>query len=322
MSKLIYILIPFLLFGCSGDDGKILEENDSFSWEDHVPFSTSYQTFSMPYTDDFEPLPLEIGPVPLSETSGISYSVKNPGMIWAHNDSGHTNTLYLISTENAEIIAQYRITGTVNLDWEDMEIALDAETNEPYIYIGDIGDNSESRPVYTIYKFKEPLYIPQHSQQSFVSWQPEDFSSIKIMYPDESHDAETLIIDPLTMDLFIVTKRGVVSTLYVAPFPQDTEQTNILFKAGDFSFSNASAGSATLDGEKVVIKNRQEIFYWERTHNESMVQMLERTPLKAPYIGEPQGEAICFDQDYNYFTLSEELNNTTQPILYKYKYIN
>jgi len=49
--------------------------------------------------------------------------------------------------------------------------------------------------------------------------------------------------------------------------------------------------------------------------------MLSRTPIKAPYIGEPQGEAIAFDLDHNYFTLSEELNSTTVPNLYKYNLI-
>lgn len=324
MKKLIYILfVSFLILGCSGDDTEVSGQDDIiFDWANHIPFTTSYQTFNMPFTGNYEPIPEEPGTVALSEASGLAISIKNPGMIWAHNDSGHTNTLYLINTEDAAIIAQYRILGTVNIDWEDMEITIDAESGEPYIYVGDIGDNSESRPVYSIYRFKEPVYSIEHSQQSFVSWEPEDFSRIRFGYPDGSHDAETLFVDPLTKDIFLVTKRGVVSTLYVAPYPQDTNNAITLFKAGEFSFRNASAGSVSLDGEKVVIKNRQEIFYWERQQGESMVQMLERTPVKAPYVGEPQGEAICFDQDYNYYTLSEELNNTTPPILFKYKYIN
>lgn len=324
MKKLKYILFfSFLIFGCSGDDTKLSDpDGNSYDWENHVPFTTSYQTFNMPFTGNYEPIPKELGTVALSEASGLAISIKNPGMIWAHNDSGHTNTLYLINTENTTIVAQYRILGTVNLDWEDMEITIDAESGEPYIYIGDIGDNSESRPFYTIYRFKEPVYNTEHSNQSFVSWEPEEFSRIRVTYPDESHDAETLFVDPLTKDIFLVTKRDVVSTLYVVPYPQDTNKITTMFKAGEFSFRSASAGSVSLDGKKVVIKNRHEIFYWERQQGESMVQMMERTPVKAPYIGEPQGEAICFDQNYNYYTLSEELNNTTPPILYKYKHIN
>lgn len=324
MNKIFNIFIAFILLtGCDSDDNSRYGNGDSsYDWSKHIPFTTNYQTFSMPFTDDYEFIPTQLGDVTLSEASGLAYSVKNPGMIWTHNDSGNTNTLYLINSENAAIMAQYRIAGTVNNDWEDMEIIIDSDNDEPYIYIGDIGDNNENRPVFTIYRFKEPIYNVQHSNQSFVIWQPEDFSRIRISYPDGSHDAETLFVDPSNKDIFLVTKRDVVSTLYVVPYPQDIENISPVFKAGEFSFRLASAGSASLDGKKVVIKNRQEIFYWERQQGESMVQMLERTPVKAPYVGEPQGEAICFDPQYNYYTLSEELNNTTPPILYKYNKIN
>jgi hypothetical protein len=323
MKKFYQVPVMILLFlSCEKENNLPGEKNDvDFYWENHVPFTTSYQTFSMPTTEDYEGIPESLGEVILSETSGLAYSVNNPGMIWAHNDSGHPNVIFLLDAENGNIKARYTINGSNNVDWEDMEITLDPESGEAYLYVGDIGDNAEKRQQYSIYKFKEPLYQEDHTTAGSVNWNPEDFSRIKIQYPDGSHDAETLFVDPFTLDIFLVTKRDARSTIYVVPFPQNPSVENIMYKVGEFPFKNASAGTVSLDGSKVLVKTRQEIFYWTRQEGESIPELLQRIPVKAPYIGEPQGEAICFDPLFNYYTLSEELNNTISPILYKYNYL-
>ncbi len=305
----------FTIVACEKDD----VPSGQYDWSKHIPFETSYQTFNMPITDQFLSLPEEMGTVALSEASGIACSIKNPGMLWAHNDSGHPNTLFLINALNGEIVARYKVTGTVNLDWEDMEISNGPMEGEPYIYVADTGDNDEKRPNYSIYRFIEPTFEESHQGQ-MVQVNNIEVDRIRFIYPDGSHDAEGLLVDPITLDIFLVTKRDVVSTLYVAPYPQPLDKISTLYTAGYFSFREASAATASLDGEKVMIKNRQQIFYWERNENETTVEMLARTPVSAPYVGEPQGEAICFDLEYNYFTLSEALNVDTKPILYKYSF--
>ncbi|MGE0930927.1 hypothetical protein [Peijinzhouia sedimentorum] len=313
-----YIIFCLLIFACKTAEEKPFDQ-DKYDWESHEPFVTDYGTFNMPRSGDFTSTPIAIGPVSIPEASGLAYSVKNPGMIWTHNDSGNTNTLFLLDATTGEIVSRYQIEGTVNLDWEDMEISINPNDGEPYLYIGNTGDNSERRPVYSIYRFLEPVFEESHRGQN-IKWTPEGFSQLNFNYPDGSHDAETILVDPATQDIYVVTKRDVVSTLYVAPYPQSTDSRITLYKAGLFSFREASAGNVSLDGSKVLIKNRQEIFYWTRLMGESMVDMLSRTPLKVPYLGEPQGEAISFDANFNYFTLSEELNSSVKPTLYKYEF--
>lgn len=306
------------LIACDSTDNQ--KSDHSYNWANHNPFTTSYQVFGMPFTEDYQTLPEEKGTVNMSEASGLAYSVKNENMIWSHNDSGNANVVYLLDARTGTMMARYTLMGTANHDWEDMEITIDAETKEPYIYVADIGDNNERRQNYRIYKFKEPEYKPEHYGQN-IQLTPEDFSKIEVMYPDGSHDAESLLVDPKTKDIFVVTKRDVLSTLYVIPFPYKTDGTvNTMYKVGTFSFREASAGTVSLDGTKIMIKNRQDIFYWKHSPDESIWKTLSQTPEKAPYIGEPQGEAIAFDWENNYFTLSEELNSSTRPILYKYIY--
>lgn len=313
--RFLFLASTFLC-ACA-DDPFIEEESQGYDWENHIPFVTSYSTFNMAFTELYESIPTENGSVEISEASGIAYSTRNPGKIWAHNDSGHPNSLFLIDENTGEIVATYQVDGTANIDWEDMEVSRGPIDGQSYIYISDTGDNDERRVSYSVYRFEEPLFEESHRGQT-VRIDDIDVDRIQFAYPDGSHDTEAMFVDPLTLDIFLTTKRDAVSLLYVLPYPQDVEALADCFKAGEFSFREASAGTCSTDGQHVLIKNRQQIFYWQRQANETMVQMLERTPVSAPYAGEPQGEAICFDPELNYYTLSEQANFTAWPILYKY----
>jgi hypothetical protein len=317
----IFLLACVALLGaCSKNDSANIENGSSESyWDKHVPFTTSYNTFTLPMSTAFEAIPEERGRVSLNEASGIAHSVKNAGMLWAHNDSGNTSTLFLINEQTGEIVARYNIGGTSNIDWEDMEVSTGPVDGEAYVYIADTGDNDQKRTGYSVYRFAEPVYDAALHYGQTITLNPV-LDRIQFTYPDAKYDTESLLVDPLTKDIFLVTKSGVVSHLYVMPYPQKTDEVNTAIKAGDFSFRQASAATCSFDGQKVMIKNRQEIYYWEREKDEKMVEMLSRTPVKAPYTGEIQGEAICFDNEYNYYTLSEKASAAEYPMLYKYTF--
>lgn len=324
----ILILCLLIVFSaCSKKNDVIAEEdkktadNTVYDWATHIPFKTNYGTFNMSMTAHFQTSPSSQGKVKLEETSGLGYSIKNPGKIWAHNDSGNASTIFLIDENTGEIVARYNVKGLANIDWEDMEVSVGPVEGESYIYISDTGDNKKKRNDYSVYRFTEPVYNSNHSGKT-IEIKDITVDRIRFKYPDGNYDNESLIVDPLTKDIFLVTKSGTVSHLYVIPYPQKVNELYSIYKAGDFSFREASAATSSLDGKKVLIKNRQEIFYWERINNETMVQMLSRTPVKAPYAGELQGEAICFDDKYNYFTLSEKEDSSEYPILYKYNFKN
>lgn len=313
-----YLLFISIFLSCVKEDGDSLLVNKyQYDWEKHVAFQSKYQVFNMPYSADYDFTPEHKGTVEMTEASGLAYSMTNPGMIWAHNDSGHPNVLFLLDGETGEIIARYTIEGAANVDWEDMEIAVDPVDHISYVYIADTGDNLERRVDYSVYRFREPIFHPDHKGLNNTYVDP-GFKRYRFRYPDGSHDTEAMFVDPKTRDIYLATKRDVVSFLYVIPYPQTSDEIYTIYKVGEFSFREASAGSVSPDGNRVVIKNRKDIYYWTRSEGEEMRDLLARTPVRVPYVGEPQGEAICFDQDNNYFTLSEQTNQLVKPILYKY----
>ena len=66
------------------------------------------------------------------------------------------------------------------------------------IYIADIGDNKANRDMIEIYTIQEPESLEDNDS---VKYHRFDFT-----YPDGPHDAETLLIEPGTNQLYIVTK--------------------------------------------------------------------------------------------------------------------
>lgn len=304
--------------GCVEEQANPGEPDQQF-WENHTPFKTAYNPLNLSFTEDFESTSLLMGEVNIAEASGIAWSIKNPGTIWAHNDSGNTNELFLLEAATGKTLCRFQVTGSINLDWEDMEVSTGPVDGESYIYIADTGDNFELRRNYTIYRFIEPVYDPAFEGKS-IPLENHGLDRIRFDYPDGSHDTEAMLVDPSTKDIFLITKSDVVSMLYVVPYPQPINELFPIFKAGEFSFRRATAANSSTDGKKVVIKNREVIFYWEKTGDESMIELLSTNPKKAPYLGEPIGEAICFDPENNYFTLSEKPKSLAPVNLYKYIY--
>jgi hypothetical protein len=249
------------------------------------------------------------------EASGLAVSRNNPSLIWVHNDSGHPNWLYVVG-ENAEDFGTFIVRGAFNRDWEDIAAGPGPVDGVTYLYIGEIGDNLAQYDIMSVYRLPEPDISGLDSvANEFI----DDVDRIDYVYPDgQSRDAETLMVDPWTRDLYIVSKRDEKSIVYIAPWPQSTEKVMTLTAVGIFPFNRALAGDISADGTEIVIKTDTRLYYWERKPGEAIYNALVKQPLLLPYILEPQGEAFGWMPDGSgYFTLSEKVFGI-EPVLYYY----
>lgn len=236
----------------------------------------------------------------LDEASGLADSKKQPGFLWTHEDAGSPNHLYLLSRQG-KIVATYT-TPFINFDWEDIAIGPGPDANTSYIYLADIGDNSNVRDIKQIYRFPEPSTL-----NSTIT----NFESIRFRFPDGSYDAETLLFDPLTKDIYIVTKWLANARVYRLAYPQSTTGVITAKKVGEMTIgTDLTGGAISTIGTEVIVRGYTAIYYWKRKVNETVGEVLLRAPTKKlPYIFEPQGEAVCFDlNNKGYFTLSERRN--------------
>lgn len=252
----------------------------------------------------------------INEASGIAVSYSNPGMLWTHNDSGDKARIYLIDSLGRTMM-RVTLPGIKNRDWEDITTGPGPDLARPYVYIGEIGDNDARYEFKLIYRMEEPSF---KSSDTVI----EQVDSIKFVYPDGNRDAETLMIDPLTRDLYIVSKRERKVNLYRLSFPQSTTEVMVAELAAaelDFNrlgeekgynpryFNQVVGGDISPDGSEVLIKDYSSVYYWKRRAGEKLEDVLRRNPEVLPYAPEARGEAITFSNGgYGYYTLSEEVD--------------
>lgn len=250
----------------------------------------------------------------LNEASGMVSSVGNPGMLWAINDSGNAPEIFLIDQH-----AKTRLICTLfqarNRDWEDIAIGAGPDEGKKYIYVADIGDNWAQYNLKFIYRFEEPI-LGQMEEMTITQ-----FDTLTLKMPDGKRDTETILIDPFNNDLFLISKWEDSVALYTAsyPFPKDT--VVLLRKVMKLPFTKIVAGSISRDGTEILLKDYDRVYYWQRTTEESLPDILKKKPIVLPYEREPQGEAIAWSNKENeFYTLSEgEMGSSADLLLYKIK---
>ena len=259
----------------------------------------------------------------LVEISGLAASRKQD-ILWAHNDSGDTPRVFAMSLAGDDLAA-YEVRGAEATDWEDMAIGPGPEADSDFLYLADIGDNASLRSEIVVYRAPEPVYDAASSLHAI------DAEMLRFVYPDGAHDAETLLVDPNTWDIFIVTKNiaGGPSGVYRAVFPQDAAATTTLEKIAEIDFAALTpakaippgsgplpealgkiptGGEISPDGSIIAIRTYGTIWLWQRD-GMSIAGSFAQAPCEAPSAVETQGEAIAFRSDGSgYFTASEGQN--------------
>ena len=227
---------------------------------------------------------------PVSEASGLVESRRSPGTFYTHDDSGGEPEVYVLA-DDGRVIATQPLSGVVNRDWED--IALGPDRSGGSVYVGEIGDNGGSEDSIFVYRFPEPALagVPEGSVLPAVA--PE---TVELVYPDGARDAEALLVDPRTGDLYLITKRESRSRVYRAPDPVFAGETVTLEYVGELPLSGAVAADVCPDGQTVLVKTYFGI--QALVSGSGVADALAGAPasrLYEPQIAFPQDESIAVD---------------------------
>jgi hypothetical protein len=248
----------------------------------------------------------------LQEASGLTASVANPSMFWVVSDSDNPSEVFLIDQHaKTRMVCKLQVP---NRDWEDIAIGAGPDPKKKYIYVADIGDNWGQYEYKIIYRFEEPTL---HAQTEMTIAQ---IDKLVLRMPDGSRDAETILIDPFDNDLFLISKREDSVGVYTVPYPFHKD-TLTLRKVMKLPLSKIVAGSITLEGNEILLKDYTKVYYWKRSGEESLPEALSRKPIELPYKREYQGEAIAWSNKGNeFFTLSEApMGSSGELLVYKMK---
>jgi hypothetical protein len=238
-------------------------------------------------------------------------SRRHPDVLWVHNDSGNAAQLFALSTDGT-LLGVYHFRGVHAVDWEDAALGRGPDPGTDYIYVADIGDNARVRSSVQIYRVPEPR-VDRNVRPVEI-----DLTSVvalELEYEDGPHNAETLLSDPLTGDLYIGTKdsKDGVMQLFRYRFPHEQGVRSTLREVARYRFEGASssdrlptAGDISSDGRVIIVRTYNRAMLWKRDDGASVADAFAGTPCPVPIASERQGEALAFAPGrLAYLTLGE-----------------
>jgi hypothetical protein len=240
----------------------------------------------------------------LDEVSGMAASRQQPDILWMHND-GDSKDVYAVRP-TGQLVAQVRILAETR-DVEDIAIGPGPQKGRDYLYLGDIGDNDDSRSEICVLRFAEPILQPARE----VRFTAADVDELRLTYPDGPHNAEALMVDPATGDLVIVTKEKKRARVYVARAGRLRDKSVVaLEKVADIkNCRHVSGGDISQDGSLIVLRRESRGWLWLRRDGETIGDALRRPAREIPIKSAGQGlngESIALRGDRRgYYTVSE-----------------
>lgn len=128
------------------------------------------------------------------------------------NDSGDSARVFVVDARTGETADEVAWPS----DTDDVEAV--APAGRDAVWVGDIGDNTRSRPSVTVTR------VPLDGSA---------VSSFQLVYPDGARDAEALLVHPRTGRLLVVSKGVFGGRLYAAPAELDPDGPNRLVPVGE-----------------------------------------------------------------------------------------
>lgn len=202
-------------------------------------------------------------PKQLKEISGIVYT-ETSQLSWVLEDSGNANEIYGLNNDG-KLEKTITIAQTENIDWED--ITKDSQEN---LYIGDFGNNDNTRKDLAIYKIDKEALNNSSAVPSY---------KISFSYPEQTefppkktklfYDVEAFVEYKNNFYLFTKNRsKGFDGTtfLYKVPNQAGVHQAQLLgqFKAeGDYQNAAITSASISPDGKKVVLLSHSQVWIFE-----------------------------------------------------------
>ena len=232
----------------------------------------------------------------LTELSGLAPSLRHPGVLWTHNDSGGGPTLVALDASTCAVRATVTLADTPARDLEGIATGRDAD-GVPTIWVGDIGDNRGTWPYVRLHAFAEPAVLADATLTG-RTW--------RFTYEDGPADAEALLADPGREQLWVVTKRVGGGAVHAFPSPLPSvppggtlEQPLVLPRVGDAP-AVVTDGAVAPDGSRWALRG-----YGAAVVRAGLPPGGEDLAF-VDLPGQPQGETLAWAPDgRSWWTISE-----------------
>ena len=129
------------------------------------------------------------------ESSGL---VDRGDVVYTNNDSGDDAVVYGVDSRTGRVVSRTTYADSAT------DVEAIAPGSDGTVWAGDTGDNRANRDDVQVYRLQ-----PRDGDHPGTRYD--------LAYPDGSHDAETLLVQPRTQRVFVVSKSAFGGTVYAAP---------------------------------------------------------------------------------------------------------
>ena len=220
------------------------------------------------------------------ESSGLAVL---HGLFVTVNDSGDRGRIFTVDPETGETV------GGASWSEEPIDVEALAPTPEGTVLVGDTGGNNTPRSSVTV------LEVPV--ERGFRDVTPVRH---ELTYPDGTHDAETLLVHPVTGRIYVVSKNFDGGVVYAAPERLSPDGTDPLTPVGVLP-GYLTDGAFFSDGRHLVVRK-----YVGATVHE-FPSLRKVADLTLPM--QEQGEAIAVTHDDRVYVSTEGQRSAVHRVL-------
>lgn len=262
----------------------------------------------------------------LTEMSGFGISLKNPGVIWTHNDSGSPAEIFAIDKQG-QLLGKVTLSGADANDWED--IAIGRCGDNECIYIADTGNNLKNRTNLRVYRFIEPTVdaiVP------FGEMTVSLFETFPFSYPDSAHDCEGLAVNKEGV-VYLFTKDIEANLLensktFIYKFANLTDGVpQVLFSVGFIETGKilsdkapqyaVTAASIDRTGTRLLLRMYSYLWEFRINSGDAFETIFTQSHIALSPGNEMQGEAADYDPYTGAVYHTSELYQGITPVLYE-----
>jgi hypothetical protein len=253
----------------------------------------------------------------LVENSAAAMSVRQPGVLFTINDSGHDPLLFAVDTTGADR-GVWRVSGAMNVDWEAASLGPcggQESSSAPFncVYIGDTGENGphQSR---AIYRLVEP---DADGRRGAV-----EAEVMLYTYPDQRHDVEAMYV-ARNGDVVLITKRPITertgrlrqALVFRIPSSAWSSRSRVVAQLvdslpivpGSVPFRLITDASLAPDGHHVAVRTYAQVFIFATDAiTGSVDHSVAARVCDLAVLGEAQGEGVSWVNDRGRLVFTSE----------------
>lgn len=222
-------------------------------------------------------------PAHLTSVSGLAASHRHPGVVWAVEDSFEPPVVTALGPDGA-VLATVRLTGAplMNLDWEALAVGPGPD-GEPWVHVGDVGDNLGVRPHVRIHRFPEP-------ELRDATLTPE---TVVAHHPEGRPDVEAMAVDPEGRTWLVELRGDAPAGVLLLGADGRLERRGELDLGGE----QVTAIDLSADGSVLAVRTDRSLRLHPVPDGGDLLDALDAPPCATPELDERQGESVALLRD-------------------------